>query len=95
MKNPSGAVARRDTGIWKLTGKYHDRASEEASPPEKLSNLVEIIVGPDPNNGTIEFGRIRVKFVTYRTIPGANLINAAKTMSEWMKLRALNHSNII
>jgi hypothetical protein len=95
MKTPSGAVARRDTGIWKLTGKYHDRVSEEASPPKKLLDLAEIIVGPDQNNGTIEFGGIRVKLVTYRTIPGVILINAAKTMSKWMKLRALNHPNII
>lgn len=82
IKNPSGAVARRDTGIWNLTGKYHDRVSEEASPPEKLLDLAEISVGPDQNNSTIEFGGIRVKLVTYRTIPGVILINAAKTMSE-------------
>jgi hypothetical protein len=43
----------------------------------------------------IEFGSIRVKLVIYKTILGVILINATKTMSEWIKLRTLNYLNII
>ena len=94
MKNPSEAFTRRDTGIWKLTGKDYEETAEEASPLDP-PNLAEITAGSDQYNGTIEFGGIRVKLVTYKTIPGVILISAAKTMSEWMKLRALTHINII
>ncbi|PQE03477.1 hypothetical protein CJF30_00010854 [Rutstroemia sp. NJR-2017a BBW] len=95
MKNPPRENAKRNTGIWPLAGSFNDRPIEEVPLPGKVPNPAEIVAGPVQNNGTIEFGGIRVKLITYRTIPGVILINAAKTMSEWMKLRALNHLNII
>jgi len=93
MKAPSETLSRRKTGIWKLTNDQ-GQAPEQVSPLEEQLKPADVAY-PDQNNGTIEFGGIRVKLVTYKTIPGVILINAAKTMSEWMKLRALNHPNII
>lgn len=44
----------------------------------------------DHVDGTFEFGGIRVKLVTYKSIPGVVQVNASKTMSEWKTLRGLN-----
>jgi hypothetical protein len=93
MKAPSKTLSRRKTGIWKLTNDQ-GQAPKQVSPLEEQLKPVDVAY-PDQNNSTIEFGGIRVKLVTYKTIPRVILINAAKTMSEWMKLRALNHPNII
>jgi hypothetical protein len=49
----------------------------------------------DHIDGTFEFGGIRVKLVTYKSIPGVVLVNASKTISEWNTLRALNYPNIV
>jgi hypothetical protein len=93
MKAPSETLSRRKTGIWKLTNDQ-GQAPEQVSPLEEQLKPTDVVY-PNQNNGTIEFGGIRVKLVTYKTILGVILINAAKTISEWMKLRVLNHLNII
>jgi hypothetical protein len=96
MEHDSGAVSRRATGIWRLRetplGENGVHTSLKMQPPVAASGSVG---QEDHIDGTFEFGGIRVKLVTYKSIPGVVLVNASKTMSEWNTLRALNHPNII
>jgi hypothetical protein len=96
MEHDSGAVSRRATGIWRLRGTGQGESGVHTPLKMQPSVATSVSVGHEDHiDGTFEFGGIRVKLVTYKSIPGVVLVNASKTMSEWNTLRTLNHPNIV
>jgi hypothetical protein len=92
----SDAISRRATGIWRLRGTDQDPNDEKVSLAIEPSTAAsDPALNYDHVDGSFEFGGIRVKLVTYKSIPGVIQINASKTMSEWNTLRILNHINIV
>jgi hypothetical protein len=96
IEHDSRAVSRRATGIWRLRGTGQGESGVHTPLKMQPSVATSVSVGHEDHiDGTFEFGGIRVKLVTYKSIPGVVLVNASKTMSEWNTLRTLNHPNIV
>jgi hypothetical protein len=96
MMLTSDAISRRATGIWRLRGTDQDQNGEKESLAiEPSTSAADPALNYDHVDGSFEFGGIRVKLVTYKSIPGVIQINALKTISEWNTLRTLNHINIV
>jgi hypothetical protein len=96
MMPTSDAISRRATGIWRLRGTDQDRNGEKQSLAiEQLTSASDPALNYDYIDNSFEFGGIRVRLVTYKSIPGLIQINASKTISEWNTLRTLKHINII
>lgn len=85
-------MSRRATGIWRSKSPQDDDDGQVPLP------IQPTVIGTETAlkfNGTFEFAGIRVKLVTYQSIPGVIQIIASKTISEWNTLRSLNHINIV
>ena len=92
----SDAISRRATGIWRLRGTDQDKDIEKESLAIKQpTSASDPALNYDHVDGSFEFGGIRVRLVTYKSIPGVIQINASKTISEWNTLRTLEHKNIV
>jgi hypothetical protein len=94
MMPTSDAISRRATGIWRLRGTDQDQNVESLA-IEQPATASDLTLNYDHVNGSFEFGGIRVRLVTYKSIPGVIQINASKTISEWNTLRTLKHINIV
>ena len=93
MMPTSEVISRRATGIWRFRGTDQDQNVEKESLAIKQPTTAsEPALNYDHVDGSFEFGGIRVRLVTYRSIPGVIQINASKTISEWNTLRTLNIS---
>ena len=96
MMPTSDAISRRATGIWRLRGIDEDQNVEKESLAIKQpTSASDPALNYDHIDGSFEFGGIRVRLVTYKSIPGVIQINASKTISEWNTLRTLKHKNIV
>jgi len=96
MMPTSDAISRRATGIWRLRGIDQDKDVEKESLAiEQPTSASDSAFNYDHVDGSFEFGGIRVRLVTYKSIPGVIQINASKTISEWNTLRILKHINIV
>ena len=92
----SDAISRRATGIWRLRGIDQDKDVEKESLAIKQpTSASDPALNYDHVDGSFEFGGIRVRLVTYKSIPGVIQINALKTISEWNTLRILKHINTV
>jgi len=75
----SEAISRRATGIWRLRGTDQDQNGEEESlAMEQPTSASDSTLNYDHVDGGFEFGGIRVRLVTYKSIPGIIQINASR-----------------
>jgi hypothetical protein len=96
MMPTSDAISRRATGIWRLRGTDQDQNGEKESLAiEQPTSASDSAFNYDHVDGSFEFGGIRVRLVTYKSIPGVIQVNASKTIIEWNTLRILGRINIV
>ena len=83
MMPTSDAISRRATGIWRLRGTDQgENVEKESLAIKQPTSASDPALNYDHIDSSFEFGGIRVKLVTYKSIPGVIQINASKTISE-------------